>query len=85
MACEYLAKKKRAARPWKGFLSEVRFGKFGGAAVAPLPPTPVKGLTGAGFTKSICKILKAKDLKVKILKTKELRPFLGTCRRPPPP
>jgi hypothetical protein len=85
MACEFFAKKTCEDKFWRGCLSEVHFGKFGGAGVSPLPPTPVKGLTGAGFAKSVCKILKAKELKLKILKTKELRTFLGTFRRPPPP
>jgi hypothetical protein len=45
----------------------------------------VKGLIGAGFAANICKILKTKELNLKILKAKELWPFLGTFRMPPPP
>jgi hypothetical protein len=45
----------------------------------------VKGLIGAGFATNICKILNTKELKVKILKAKELRPSLGTFRMPRPP
>ena len=39
----------------------------------PHPPIPRKGLGGAGFAKSICKILMAKGLGVKILRAKDLR------------
>src|SRR6202140_1991131 len=85
MACEFFAKKKCDESLGRGCLSDVRFRNLGGARVPPHPPTPVKGLTGAGFAKSVCKILKAKELKVKILKTKALRHFLGLFRRPPPP
>jgi hypothetical protein len=85
MVCEYLAKIKCDEELWRGCLSEVHSGKLGGARVSPLPPTPVKGLTGAGFAKSVCKILRAKELEVKILKTRELERFLGLCRIPPPP
>jgi hypothetical protein len=76
MACEYLAKIKYDGELRKGSLSEVHFGKFGAAGVPPLPPTPVKGLPGAGFTKSVRKILRAKGLGVKILKTIGLEHFL---------
>ena len=34
------------------------FGKSGVVRDTPLPPTPWKGLTGAGFAKSVCKILR---------------------------
>src|SRR5260370_17585199 len=43
---------------------------FGG-----IPPS-LKAATGARFAKMACKILSPKDLEVKILRTKELRPFL---------
>jgi hypothetical protein len=85
MASESLAKIKCDERLRRRFLSEVRFGKFEVARVPPLPPTPVKGLTGAGFAKSVCKILRAKGLEVKILKTIELQRFLGPLSKPPPP
>ena len=35
-------------------------------------PSPSKAAIGAGFTKSVCKILSPKGLGVKILKTKHL-------------
>ena len=39
-------------------------------------PHPVKGLTGAGFAKMVCKILSPKGLEVKILTTKDLGRYL---------
>jgi hypothetical protein len=42
----------------------------------PLPLLPLKALTGAGFTKCVCKILSRKGLEVKILITKDLKPPL---------
>ncbi len=41
----------------------------------PPPPTPLNALTGAGFAKSVCKILMSKNLEVKILTTQELGPL----------
>jgi hypothetical protein len=52
-----------------------RIGKtvyFGGI---PPPPIPRKGLLGAGLAKSVCKILIADGLEVKILTANELGPF----------
>ena len=40
----------------------------------PPPPVPLKTLLGAGFAKSVCKILISKNLEVKILKTDDLGP-----------
>jgi hypothetical protein len=85
MASEYLVKIKCDERLRRRFLIQVRFGNFGVARVPPLPPTPVKCLTGAGFAKSVCKILRAKELEVKILKTKELGCFLGPAHILSPP
>jgi hypothetical protein len=39
-----------------------------------VPPTPGNALTGAGFARSVCKILIAKSLETKILVTKHLNP-----------
>ncbi len=41
--------------------------------VPPLP-LPLKALLGAGFAKSVCKVLMSKNLEVKILKTGDLGP-----------
>jgi len=42
---------------------------------SPPPPIPRKGLLGAEFAKSVCKILIADGLEVKILTTNELGPL----------
>ncbi len=50
----------------------------------PYPPSPylLKPATGAGFAKSVCKILSPKGLEVKILKTQHLaRPLWVHPRR----
>jgi len=41
----------------------------------PPPPHLLKGLLGAGFAKSVCKILMANGLEVKILTTNGLGPL----------
>jgi hypothetical protein len=51
-------------------------GKLRLEGVPPLPPHPVKGLRGAGCAKSVCKILRAKELEVKILITGDLGSLL---------
>jgi hypothetical protein len=50
----------------------------------PLPPIPVKTLLGAGFAKSVCKILIADGLRVKILSANELRVEPLSLPIPPP-
>jgi hypothetical protein len=45
---------------------------FGGI---PPPRYPLNGLLGAGFAKSVCKILRANGLEVKILTTNGLGSF----------
>src|ERR1051326_2914571 len=40
----------------------------------PPSPLPLKVLLGAGFAKSVCKILMSKNLEVKILRTGDLGP-----------
>jgi hypothetical protein len=52
-----------------------RFGKVWGFEGTPLPPPPLKALTGAGFAKMPCKVLSPKGLEVKSLITKSLRAF----------
>ena len=49
-----------------------RFAVIGAFGGYPPPPGSLKRLLGAGFTKSVCKILIAKSLEVKILKTIDL-------------
>lgn len=51
---------------WEGW------GVLRGNGGYPPPPLPLKALTGAGFTKCVRKILSRKELKVKILITKDL-------------
>ena len=51
-----------------------RFAEIGDFGGYPPPPGSLKRLLGAGFTKSVCKILIAKSLEVKILKTIDLGP-----------
>jgi hypothetical protein len=60
-------------------------GDLGGDGGTPLPPMPLKGLTGAGSAKMVCKILIRKGLEVKILITKDFdRPPRAFCRPPSP-
>ena len=57
----------------KDGFSEFRLGKNIEFRGYPLPHPLLKGLTGAGSAKSVCKILSAKGLGVKILITNNLR------------
>jgi len=52
-----------------------RIGKTVYFSGIPPPPIPWKGLLGAGLAKSVCKILIADGLEVKILTTNELGLF----------
>lgn len=51
----------------------------------PSPLYPLKGLRGAGFAKSVRKILMANNLGVKILSAKDLRPIPCSLDIPSPP
>jgi len=58
--------------------------KLWARGVPPLPSLPWKGLPGAGFAKSVCKILSGNGLNIKILERKHLHacfrllaPFFG--------
>jgi len=64
---------------------EPLLGKSMVSRVTPLPQPPLKGATGVGFARMLCKILSPKGLEVKILTTQELASFPRILFALPPP